>query len=132
MSSRRDFLKHLGPVIAAGSALTVSTLAEAKSLNADEFDYRGMRVRWSGWQRPVNQIVVIGFWYAFRKGERKVFYQTTVGSDGLMNELDVIDVSWYEGWPRPTPMELSSPEDFEAVKRRAKVALLTFLDRSIL
>lgn len=132
MNSRRDFLKHLGPIVAAGSALAVSSVVEAESLNADEFVYRGWRVKWSGWQRQINQFVIAGFWAAFHPDKERGHYITTTGGSDHgygMDELDVVEMSWNkrDGWPKPTPFELDTPEKLEAVKRRAKLALLDAL-----
>jgi hypothetical protein len=120
--SRRTFLQRFG--IGVGAAALVPSAINAEPTMSDDFRFRGWRIQWLGWQRPINQAIHFGVWIASRP-DTQGFYATTLGTAWSMNRFDVFDTSYQRDWPNPSLAsgELETDAQRDAVKRRALLLL---------
>jgi hypothetical protein len=120
--TRRGFLGALG---AAGTMAT--SVAVPANAEADEFQYRGWTVRWSGWREPINQMLVFGYWSADRAERDEIIAATTTGTVRAYHPCHVMDLSLEPGW---APLKAwDKPETRDALRARARRLLLADLDR---
>ncbi len=134
MFSRRGLLKRI--LGGAPVAVVASHAALTSTRNDDDFTVNGIRVRWTGWKEPANQDVRFG---AYVTGPevtvtdgfypRKVcIASTTLGLISEFPELGVFNTTAMDGWP--FSLTLHTHDEFEAAKRRARVAIIDRLSRA--
>ena len=92
-----------------------------------KIEHKGAQIRWSGWQTPCNQGIVLGTWYAYR-GEMALA-SCTLGAITLMpSQLDCVDTGLRIGTPLLTLA--SSDEQRDEQQNLAYERLIDALDRA--
>ena len=128
--NRRGFFGRLSRLGATSAAVALT--GASATTHPDDFTYRGRLIHWCGWRNDPNSLLYFGMWaavtfpYAAPRWELRV--QTTLGHLGDYYEMDQIDLSHVQGWPRPLAACLMTDAEREALKQRACRALLASLD----
>lgn len=94
----------------------------------DDFEYPvgGIRVKWDGWRQEPNRLGVFGAWYAVLTSDTYRI-QTTLGHNGQYREWEEFDTSTHQGWPNGIETALMSNDERDALKERARLAILESL-----
>jgi hypothetical protein len=122
--NRRELIKMI-PAAAALPAMGV--LSRDSSISGAD-DYRGFKLWWSGWMRPVNQMVFCGQWIAHNpKGpERWHVYSAYPGPTDKIFAGMMMNVSLQEGQAFLTPY--STSDEFDSAKGDAFMRLIAYID----
>jgi hypothetical protein len=92
-----------------------------------EQQYGPWLIRWSDWQKPVNQHILVGYWYARRPDAPGTFVAaTTMGNCRTYDRLHTIDFTLDRDWLLITPD--SSPHERDDILGRAFRLLTETLD----
>jgi len=111
-----------------GGAVAIA-LPDKESVSApvaDEMVYRGFRLKWSGWQKPVNQCAQLGVWYGINPNSNRFHvYSTYPGVTGKCFETQLLNYSLQEGQECPLPW--STPEQLARYRQDAFERLVRYI-----
>jgi len=98
--------------------------------SSDTHTRGGVEIRWRDYQTPANQVVLIGFWWAFLPNvpprERLLTYSTTLGYVDTIDITGTVIAAVQPGWP--IMLNDATSEELQATKTRALEALYAALD----
>lgn len=132
MNSRRNFFKQL-----TGSTAMIATPLSLPALTrlGETLHWAGWQIRWNGWQRAIDQDVILGFWIARFPPQagapgtlERWAHWCTNGVGGLHNPGSVFDTT-----ARPTlgfTLMTGEATDLERDRRQLKALryLLAFVE----
>lgn len=106
----------------------VSRATGSASKESDEFEYRGYRVRWSGWRHPDAQRFTYGFWSADKvvDASGEFVYATTLGVVRRARRLEQLDLGHAPG--AKVLDGTHTPADESAAKASARRLILADLE----
>lgn len=121
--NRRRFVSGVAALMGMGAV----GVAAVPASRPERFTYRGWAMRWSGWLKPVNQVVELGYWSA-HKGERIVVAATTGTVSELRTTAACFSTCRESGWPW---IDATSTDGERAeVQRRALDELMRHIGRA--
>jgi hypothetical protein len=119
--NRRDLLKRL-PIIPA--ALTV--LPESSLLGSDT--HRGFKLWWSGWNKQINILGLVGNWVAQNTTRHRWYvYSSYPGATGKFLEGQLFNICIYENQRMPMPWH--SEEQLNRFRADAFLRLIAYIDK---
>ena len=120
--NRRDLLKSLTALPALAPLIR---LEESPTKPRSDASYEDWEIRWYGWSKPVNQHVLIGYWYAVNEKRKLMAYSACPGNVLYILELQLMNTSIQEDQvviTPDTPVAIAENE-----QRKALDKLLHFL-----
>jgi hypothetical protein len=118
--NRRELLKYFPVAIPM-----LKVLPETSLIGADT--HRGFKLWWSGWQKPINQLVLMGHWVACKNSIGLFVYSAYPGATGKAWPGQLLNVACYDHQEMPMPWH--TEEQLNRFRADAYMRLISYIDQ---